>query len=195
MSHSRISQEWPDGRRRVGPLRSARAPGLACLMAAAVCFAAAPPASGQPAGSPNRSVKGQYGGWALECRTPAGAKNEMCGLTQIVVDEKNSDKNLSVLFQRYSTGSQILRVVVPQSVLLPKGVRLMVDERDVAIVPFQRCPPGTGGCFADFVVEDALLEQFKKGKTALFIIYRTVEEGIGLPITLSGFAEGYAALK
>jgi invasion protein IalB len=191
-----MSQEWLDRRRRAGPIRSAQAHRLACLMAAAACFAAAQPAAAQqPAGSPNRSVKGQYGGWALECRTPAGAKNEMCGLTQIVVDEKNSDKNLSVLFQRYSTGSQILRVVVPQSVLLPKGVRLMVDEKDLAIVPFQRCPPGTGGCFADFVVEDALLEQFKKGKTALFIIYRTVEEGIGLPITLSGFAEGYAALK
>jgi invasion protein IalB len=153
------------------------------------------PASGQSAGAPDRTVKGQFGGWSLECRTPPGAKNEMCGLTQIVMDERNSDKNLSVLFQRYSTGDRILRVVVPQSVLLPKGVRLLVDEKDVAVVPFQRCPPGSGGCFADFVVNDALLEQFKTGKTALFVIYRTVEEGIGLPITLSGFAEGSAALK
>lgn len=179
---------------------AARATRLACLSAAVMavagaCLVGARPAAGQTPASPDRAVKGQFGGWVLECRTPAGAKKEMCGLTQIVMDEKNSDKNLSVLFQRYSTGSQILRVVVPQSVLLPKGVRLMVDEKDVAVVPFQRCPLGTGGCFADFVVEDALLEQFKKGKTALFIIYRTVEEGIGLPITLSGFAEGYAALK
>ncbi len=165
------------------------------LAAAGICLAAGAPASGQTATAPDRAVKGQFGGWALECRTPAGAKGEMCGLTQIVVDEKNSDKNLSVLFQKYSTGSRVLRVVVPQSVLLPKGVRLMIDEKDVAVVPFQRCPPGTGGCFADFVIEDALLEQFKKGKTALFIVYRTVEEGIGLPITLSGFAEGYATLK
>jgi invasion protein IalB len=164
-------------------------------VAVATCLALSLPASGQPAASPERTVKGQFGGWALECRTPAGAKHEMCGLTQIVVDEKNSDKNLSVLFQRYSTGDQILRIVVPQSVLLPKGVRLMIDEKDVTVVPYQRCPPGTGGCFADFVVGDALLEQFKKGKTALFIIYRTVEEGVGLPITLSGFAEAYAALK
>jgi invasion protein IalB len=179
---------------------AARAKRLACLAsaglaAAGVCLAATGPVSGQTAAAPDRAVKGQFGGWALECRTPAGAKSEMCGLTQIVVDEKNSDKNLSVLFQKYSTNSQVLRVVVPQSVLLPKGVRLLVDEKDVTVVPFQRCPPGTGGCFADFVVEDALLEQLKKGKPALFIIYRTVEEGIGLPITLSGFAEGYAALK
>ena len=174
---------------------AARANRLACLSSALMAVAGAYLAAAEPAGSPDRSVKGQFGGWVLECRTPAGAKNEMCGLTQIVMDEKNTDKNLSVLFQRYSTGSQILRVVVPQSVLLPKGVRLMIDEKDVTVVPFQRCPSGTGGCFADFIVEGALLEQLKKGKTALFIVYRTVEEGIGLPITLSGFAEGYAALK
>jgi len=158
-------------------------------------LALALPAASQPTGSGDRTVKGQFGGWSLECRTPPGAKNEMCGLTQIVVDEKNSDKNLSVLFQKYSTGDRILRVVVPQSVLLPKGVRLLVDEKDVAVVPFQRCPPGSGGCFADFVVTDALLEQFKTGRTALFVIYRTVEEGVGLPITLAGFADGIAALK
>lgn len=168
--------------------------GPALAVVAVVCLASQPTYA-QPSGTSDRTVKGQFGGWSLECRTPAGAKNEMCGLTQIVVDEKSSDKNLSVLFQKYATGARILRVVVPQTVLLPKGVRLMIDEKDVATVPFQRCPPGTGGCFADFVVEDALLERFKKGKTALFIIYRTVEEGVGLPITLSGFAEGYAALK
>jgi invasion protein IalB len=45
------------------------------------------------------------------------------------------------------------------------------------------------------VAEDALVEQLKTGKTAVFIIFQTEEAGIGIPISLSGFAQALAELK
>ena len=37
-------------------------------------------------------------------------------------------------------------------------------------------------------------QQLETGKTATFIIFQTPEEGIGIPISLNGFADGYEAL-
>ena len=42
--------------------------------------------------------------------------------------------------------------------------------------------------------EDKLVEQLKTGKTATFIIFQTPEEGIGIPVSLSGFAQGFDSL-
>jgi invasion protein IalB len=45
------------------------------------------------------------------------------------------------------------------------------------------------------VVEDQLIEQLKKGRTAVFIIFQTEEAGIGIPISLAGFGQALAALN
>ncbi len=43
-------------------------------------------------------------------------------------------------------------------------------------------------------MDDALLDTLSKGKSAIFIVFKTPEEGIGIPVSLNGFAEGFAAL-
>ena len=55
-----------------------------------------------------------------------------------------------------------------------------------------RCLPN--GCVAEVILEDKLLQQLNTGTTATFIIFQTPEEGIGIPISLNGFGEGYQAL-
>jgi invasion protein IalB len=57
---------------------------------------------------------------------------------------------------------------------------------------FVRCLPN--GCVAEVILEEDLLKKLDEGTTATFIIFQTPEEGIGIPISLSGFSEGYAAL-
>ena len=57
---------------------------------------------------------------------------------------------------------------------------------------FVRCLPN--GCVAEVILEDNLLQQLNTGSTATFIIFQTPEEGIGIPISLNGFNEGYQAL-
>ncbi|MCG8445127.1 MAG: invasion associated locus B family protein, partial [Hyphomicrobiales bacterium] len=34
----------------------------------------------------------------------------------------------------------------------------------------------------------------QQGQTATFIIFQTPEQGIGIPVSLNGFSDGYAAL-
>jgi len=43
-------------------------------------------------------------------------------------------------------------------------------------------------------MDEKLLDQLKTGKTATFIIYQTPEEGVGIPLNLAGFGEGFEAL-
>ena len=39
-------------------------------------------------------------------------------------------------------------------------------------------------------MDDKLLDQMRTGKMATFIIYQTPEEGIGIPMSLTGFRPG-----
>jgi len=43
-------------------------------------------------------------------------------------------------------------------------------------------------------MEDDLVKKMREGHTATFIIFLTPEEGIGFPVSLKGFAEGFDRL-
>ena len=57
---------------------------------------------------------------------------------------------------------------------------------------FVRCLPN--GCIAEVILDDTLIGKLRGGSTATFIIFQTPEEGIGIPISLTGFGEGFDAL-
>ena len=83
-------------------------------------------------------------------------------------------------------------MIAPLGVLLPAGLGLKVDQVDVGRAGFVRCLPS--GCVAEVVMEDALMDQLRNGQTGTFIIFNTPEEGIGIPVALSGFKDGYDKL-
>ena len=139
------------------------------------------------------AVKGQYGDWQLRCDTPPGAKSEQCALIQNVTAEDRPNVGLSVIVLRTADKKQrILRVLAPLGVLLPSGLGLKIDTADIGRTAFVRCLPN--GCVAEVVVDDKLLEQLKAGKNATFIVFQTPEEGIGIPIALGGFGDGFDKL-
>jgi len=147
-----------------------------------------------PAFAQEGTVKAQHGDWQIVCKDPPpGAKNDVCALVQSVTAEDRDNIGLTVYFQRFSNGTRVLRVFAPLGVLLPPGLGLKIDEKDVGHAPFLRCH--TFACYAQVVVEDPLVEQLKTGKTAIFIIFQTEEAGIGIPISLSGFSAALAELK
>ena len=138
-------------------------------------------------------VKGQYGDWQVRCDTPPGAKSEQCALIQNVTADDRPNVGLSVIVLRTADKKQrILRVLAPLGVLLPSGLGLKIDAADVGRTPFVRCLPN--GCVAEAVLDDKLLDQLKTGKNATFIVFQTPEEGIGIPIALAGFGEGFEKL-
>ena len=150
------------------------------------------PALGQtPEGG---TVKGQHGDWQVVCKPPPpGAKNEICALVQSVTAEDRNNIGLTVYFQKFSDGRRVLRVFAPLGVLLPPGLGLKIDDKDVGHAPFVRCH--SFACYAQVVAEPPLIEQLKTGKTAVFIIFQSEEAGIGIPISLAGFSQALATLQ
>jgi invasion protein IalB len=161
--------------------------GLLCLLPLAT-------ASSQTTTPEGGTVKAQHGDWQVVCKPPPpGAKNEVCALVQSVTAEDRNNVGLTVYFQKFSDGRRVLRVFAPLGVLLPPGLGLKIDDKDVGHAPFLRCH--NFACYAQVVAEEKLIEQLKSGKTAVFIIFQTEEAGIGIPISLAGFGPALAALQ
>jgi invasion protein IalB len=138
-------------------------------------------------------VKAKHGDWELRCETPPGAAREQCALLQSVAAEDRPNVNLMVIVLKTADGKNyLLRVIAPLGLLLPSGLGLKIDETDVGRAGFVRCLPT--GCVAEVVMENKLIDQMKNGQKATFIIFQTPEEGIGIPLALSGFKEGFDAL-
>lgn len=167
----------------------------ALAIAAMIVFVHGPSALADPAPQqPDGTIKAQHGDWQVVCKDPPpGAKKEVCALVQSVTAEDRNNIGLTVYFQKFSNGTRVLRVFAPLGILLPPGLGLKIDDKDVGHAPFLRCH--SFACYAQVVVEDTLIEKLKTGKTAIFIIFQTEEAGIGIPISLKGFAEGVAALE
>ena len=138
-------------------------------------------------------VKSKHGDWELRCETPPGASREQCALLQSVAAEDKPNVNLVVIVLKTADGkSRLLRVIAPLGVLLPNGLGLKIDQADIGRAGFVRCLPT--GCVAEVIMEDKLIDQMRNGTTATFIIYQTPEEGIGIPLNLAGFKDGYEKL-
>jgi len=139
------------------------------------------------------AVKSVHKDWQIRCDTPPGAKSEQCALIQSVTSEDRANVGLTVIVLKTADAkSRLMRVVAPLGVLLPSGLGLKIDNADIGRAGFVRCLPN--GCIAEVVMDDTLVKKLRTGKTATFIIFQTPEEGIGFPMSLAGFAEGYDKL-
>jgi invasion protein IalB len=140
------------------------------------------------------TVRASHGDWQLRCDTPPGAQAEQCALVQSVTAEDRPNVGLSIIVLKTADNkSRLLRVLAPLGVLLPAGLGLRIDDAEIGRAGFVRCLPD--GCVAEVVLDDALIGKLRTGTTAVFIIFQTPEEGIGVPVSLNGFGPGYDTLK
>ena len=145
------------------------------------------------AASAQGAVKSVHGDWQIRCDTPPGAQSEQCALIQSVTAEDRPNVGLTVIVLKTADQKfRLMRVLAPLGVLLPNGLGLRIDSADVGKVSFVRCLPN--GCVAEVVVNDDLMKQLRTGQTATFIIFQTPEEGIGIPVSLKGFGDGFDKL-
>jgi invasion protein IalB len=175
---------------------------LAGMMIAAALVLAADPASAQG------TLKQKYGDWQHRCDKPNATGAEQCILIQNVLDQ--SDINLAIVVLRVEDTAAtaearkkdanakavrrpVLRVIAPLGILLPRGLGLKIDEREIGSTGFVRCLES--GCVAEVDMDNTLLDAFRKGKTAVFAVFLTPDEGRGLPVTLPGFEQGFAQLQ
>ena len=161
--------------------------GSRILCAAILMVALGPPAGAQGV------LKTVHGDWQMRCDTPPGAQTEQCALVQSVVAEDRPNVGLTVIVLKTADQkAKLMRVLAPLGVLITTGLGLRIDDADVGRTGFVRCLPN--GCIAEVVMDDKLIAQLRAGAQAVFIIFQTPEEGIGIPISLSGFGEGYDKL-
>lgn len=138
-------------------------------------------------------VRNTHGDWQMRCETPPGAKSEQCALVQNVMAEDRPNLTLLVIALKTADGkSRLLRMVAPLGILIPAGIGLRIDDKDIGRAGYVRCL--TTGCIAEAVLDDTLLGQLRGGQTATFIVFQTPEEGVGIPVSLNGFGTGFDSL-
>jgi invasion protein IalB len=138
-------------------------------------------------------VRSVYGDWQIRCETPPGAQTEQCALMQSVTAEDRPNVGLTVIVLKTADQkARVMRVVAPLGVMLPSGLGLKIDNADVGRAGFVKCLPN--GCIAEVVMDDTLINKLRNGQTSTFIIFQSPEEGIGFPMSLKGFGEGYDKL-
>jgi invasion protein IalB len=129
----------------------------------------------------------------MSCDLVPGALEEQCALIHNVTAEDQPNVALSVIaLKTADQEARLLRILAPLGVLLPNGLGLNIDGEDLGRVAFVRCLPN--GCVAEVVMDDDLMTQLSEGENAIFIVFRTPEEGIGIPVSLAGFQDGFDAL-
>jgi invasion protein IalB len=139
------------------------------------------------------AVRSVHNDWQIRCDTPPGAQGEQCALIQSVTAEDRANVGITVIVLKTADQkARLMRVVAPMGVLLPSGLGLKIDNADVGRAGFVRCLPN--GCVAEVVMDETLIKQLRVGQTATFIIFQTPEEGIGFPMSLKGFGEGFDKL-
>jgi invasion protein IalB len=149
--------------------------------------------AGMAAAQAQGVVKAQYGDWQMSCDTPPGASFEQCAIIQNVTAEDQPNVGLSVIVLKTADQQvRLLRVLAPLGVLLPNGLGLNVDGRDIGRVAFVRCLPN--GCVAEVVLDEQLIKTLSEGSNAIFVVFKTPEEGVGIPVSLKGFGDGFAQL-
>jgi invasion protein IalB len=167
--------------------RAGRTLVAAAILAVCAGIGLAAPASAQGV------VRGTYGDWQMRCETPPGARTEQCALVQNVAAEDRPSLTLLVIALKTADNqSRLLRVVAPLGVLLPAGLGLKIDDKDIGRAGFVRCL--NTGCIAEVVMDDALVGNLKAGQNATFIVFQTPEEGVGIPVSLNGFGAGLEKL-
>lgn len=166
-------------------------PMVPAIRAVAVMLAVLPTLCGHAAAQ--GAVRSVHGDWQIRCDTPPGAQGEQCALMQSVQSEERPNVGLTIIILRPAgTSIHLMRVLAPPGVLLPQALGLKIDDVNVGRAGYVRCLPN--GCVAEVTMNDDLIQKLRNGHTATFIIFLTPEEGIGFPVSLKGFGEGFDQL-
>ena len=140
------------------------------------------------------AVRSNHGAWSVICDTPAGASAEQCALMQNVIADDRPEVGLSVVVLKTADRqAEILRILAPLGVLLKDGMELFVDGNNIGRAYFTRC--FSEGCYVEVEIDDELMKILRAGNSAVFALRESADQDrVGIPIELTGFAEGYDTL-
>lgn len=149
----------------------------------------------------------EFGDWGFVCTTAeseSGEARESCNLFQTALLNATQGEGAEaaggsqrVLLTRvgYLEGNEnpVLLITAPLGILLPMGITVEVEGHDAMRVPVQRCD--AGGCLAYVVMEQPLVDAFRKADQAKVTFYDAQRRGATIPLSLSGFTKGMKELQ
>lgn len=178
--------------------------------AAAAALLALPPAAFAQDATPEREpgeayVAETFTDWELRCITAAEpGQAERCEMFQLLTDEQDNPVavfrvNVPLAAAEGQVAAAI--IVTPIETLLAPGVRLRIDEGDVAGIPFTLCE--ASGCLARIPLNEENVAAFRAGGDVFLEIFALVRSDLGeiggvpVPLTASlrGFTAAYNALQ
>lgn len=134
-----------------------------------------------------------HGPWTLRCERFNPAADNSCILYQNLVLKAGGQTVLQFAIGiAPGTATPTVLVSLPLGIALPPGITIRIDEGKIAKFPVERCEPE--GCQAGMKLRPATIEQLGAGERLEITFYDSNREPIRMPLSLEGFAAGFAAL-
>ncbi len=164
--------------------------------------------------APAKNIK--YGKWLMHCSDVSAPEKinatsneeptkKACALFQSVAAKSRPRFGLTILIskddgsttntnsnQNTEKPAAMIKMLVPLGILIPTGIGMEIDGRNLGLTGFLRCLPN--GCTAVATLTQVLLDDLKSAKLASFTIFLTPEDGLSIPVELDGLSAGFAAL-
>ncbi|TVR07882.1 MAG: invasion associated locus B family protein [Salinarimonadaceae bacterium] len=185
------------------PLGLAAALALAAVSLAPFGAAAQQPASPPVQGAPAPGEEGEQvlvnvvpepsqTEWTKVCGTDPESNAQICYTTRDFVSEQG-EPVLSMAVYDVQAGpderAKIVRMILPLGLLLQPGIRFAVDQGRPTNGAFAICFPN--GCFAEAEIEEAGVNQFKRGNTLNISVQNQIGQVVTFAVPLAGFTAGF----
>lgn len=136
----------------------------------------------------------KFGDWALSCRQLKTDAPERCVLFQDILWQTSGKRILNVSIARPTKDQPfVAAITAPLGILLPAGLTLNVDEKELVRFPLRFC--NINGCRGQFPVTEDMQKLFAAGKKGRVIFRQPNGQPLRVEFSLMGFAAGFAALK
>ena len=136
----------------------------------------------------------KFGDWALSCRQLKADGPERCVLFQDILWQKGGKRILNVSVARTASDQPfVVAVTTPLGILLPAGLTLYVDEKELVRFPLRFC--NINGCRGQFPVTAAMQKLFSDGAKGRVVFRQPNGRPLRVEFSLKGFATGFAVLN
>ncbi|MEO8558581.1 MAG: invasion associated locus B family protein [Rhodospirillales bacterium] len=136
-------------------------------------------------------VAEQFEKWRVQCVQDTQSR-QFCRAEQVVAGADGAAQ-LAIFASPPAAGRAAQAVIVPPwAVLIDRGLTLQIDAQSRFNVPIISCRPT--GCWAEFPIDDTVLEQLRHGTTLQVAMVAADGAPIVIAVPLAGFAPAYERL-
>ncbi len=137
---------------------------------------------------PAQAQQAPRNGWYKVCAKQE--ENDICNVQfQSVASNGQVVTSVQLLEVKGKINRRIFQVTVPSGRLIPPGVKVKVDDKKEASMPFAYCFPQN--CIAEVQLDDNLVKLLKSGAGLTITSTNFQNKPNPVPVTLEGFTTAY----